>query len=88
MYDKWCQVLDTVPERENILLTEMEKQQTNEQLRLAFAEKANALSEYIEQRGTQLAEQSMRGQGTMEVGTLIIPTINGGAPLIRKRYTQ
>lgn len=66
----------------------MEKQQTNEQLRLAFAEKANALSEYIEQRGTQLAEQSMRGQGTMEVGTLIIPTINGGAPLIRKRYTQ
>ena len=70
MYDKWCKVLDTVPEREQKLAEEMEKQQMNEQLRLAFAEKANALGDYISQRQTELAEQSMRAHGTMEVGGL------------------
>ena len=52
-------------------MAEMEKQQTNEQLRLAFAEKANALSEYIQQRSTALAEQSMQALGTMEVSPSI-----------------
>ena len=67
MYDKWCKVLDTVPERENKLAEEMEKQQMNEQLRVAFAEKANALAEYIARRQDELADQSMRADGTMEV---------------------
>ena len=70
VYDKWCKVLDTVPERDAKLAEEMQKQQTNEELRLAFAEKANALSDYIQQRQTQLAEQSMRALGTMEVDLL------------------
>ena len=72
MYDKWCKVLDTVPEREDKLSKEMEKQQTNEQLRIAFAEKANALSDYIAQKDTELAEQTMHAQGTMEVYTLCL----------------
>ena len=67
MYDKWCNVLDTVPERERALSEEMTKQQTNEQLRVAFAEKANALSVYIQDRATELAERSMKALGTMEV---------------------
>lgn len=67
MYDKWCNVLDAVPAREEALAEEMQKQQTNEQLRLAFAEKANALSGYIQQRASELAEQSMKALGTMEV---------------------
>lgn len=66
VYDKWCKVLDTVPERDAALAEEMKKQQSNEELRLAFAEKANALSAYIHQRQTELAEQSMQGHGTME----------------------
>lgn len=62
-------MLDAVPVREETLAEEMRKQQTNEELRLAFAEKANALSDYIQQRGTELAEQSMKAHGTMEVGS-------------------
>lgn len=69
MYDKWCNVLDAVPAREESLAVEMQKQQTNEELRLAFAEKANALSVYIQQRASELAEQSMKALGTMEVGS-------------------
>ena len=67
VYDKWCNVLDAVPAREQSLAEEMEKQQMNEQLRLAFAERANALADYIQQRGSELAEQSMQALGTMEV---------------------
>ena len=67
MYDKWCKVLDTVPEREQKLADEMERQQANEELRVAFAEKANSLAEYISQRQGELAEQSMKALGTMEV---------------------
>ena len=67
MYDKWCKVLDTVPEREQKLADEMAKQQANEELRVAFAEKANALAEYISQRQSELADQSMKALGTMEV---------------------
>jgi actinin alpha len=66
VYDKWCNVLDAVPAREQSLAEEMEKQQMNEQLRLAFAERANALADYIQQRGSELAEQSMQALGTME----------------------
>ena len=73
MYDKWCKVLDTVPEREQKLADEMARQQSNEQLRVAFAEKANALSEYITQRQTELTEQSMKALGTMEVLPLSLP---------------
>ena len=67
VYDKWCKVLDTVPDREKLLTEEMMKQQTNEQLRVAFAEKANALAVYIQGRASELAEQSMKALGTMEV---------------------
>ena len=67
MYDKWCQVLDTVPEREASLGEELQKQQQNEQLRLEFADKANAAGAYIESRHTGLADLSMQGLGTMEV---------------------
>ena len=45
----------------------MERQQANEELRVAFAEKANSLAEYISQRQGELAEQSMKALGTMEV---------------------
>jgi Ca2+-binding EF-hand superfamily protein len=66
VYDKWCKVLDTVPEREQKLADEMARQQANEELRVAFAEKANSLAEYISQRQTELTEQSMKALGTME----------------------
>ncbi len=66
MYDKWCSVLDAVPQYESNLAVELEKQQGNEQLRVAFAEKANVIGAYIEERSTALSELSMEGKGTME----------------------
>ena len=72
MYDKWCKVLDTVPEREASLEEELQKQQQNEQLRLQFAEKANVAGAYIESKHTALADLSMQGLGTMEVCTCVV----------------
>ncbi|XP_064403007.1 alpha-actinin-1-like [Halichondria panicea] len=66
VYDKWCSVLDAVPQYEANLNVELEKQQGNEELRVAFAEKANVVGAYIEERSTALAELSMEGKGTME----------------------
>ena len=67
VYEKWCKVLDTVPAKEEGLAAELEKQQQNEQLRVQFAEKANAVGAYIDQRSAALAELSMGASGgTME----------------------
>ena len=67
VYDKWCQVLDTVPEREAAFEAELQKQQENEQLRVEFGEKANTVGAYIETKQAALADLSMQGLGTMEV---------------------
>lgn len=68
VYEKWCTVLDAVPQRDASLEEELQKQQNNEQLRVDFAEKANELGAYIESRSAALADLSMSGsQGsTME----------------------
>ena len=67
MYEKWCKVLDAVPDRDTALDVELQKQQQNEQLRVSFAEKANAVGAYIETKHTALADLSMQGMETMEV---------------------
>ncbi len=59
-------MLDAVPEYEGKLNTELEKQQANEALRVSFAEKANAVGAYIDERSAALSDLSMEGQGTME----------------------
>ena len=56
--------MDAVPAYDALLEAESEKQQNNEELRIAFAEKANSVGTYIEQRSAALAELSMQGQGT------------------------
>lgn len=67
VYEKWCKVLDTVPAKEEALAAELGKQQENEQLRVQFAEKANSVGAYIDQRSAALAELSMGASGgTME----------------------
>ena len=66
MYEKWCSVLDAVPARDATLEEELQKQQQNDQLRIQFAEKANALGAFIEEKHTALADLSMQGMGTME----------------------
>lgn len=66
VYEKWCSVLDAVPARDATLEEELQKQQQNDQLRIQFAEKANALGAFIEEKHTALADLSMQGMGTME----------------------
>ncbi len=67
MYAKWCAVLDAVPNREEQFAVEMQKQQQNEELRIVFAEKANAAGAYIEEKHTELSDLIMQGGATMEV---------------------
>lgn len=60
-------MLDTVPAKDQALEEELAKQQQNDQLRLDFAEKANTVGAYIDQRSAALAELSMGASGgTME----------------------
>ena len=59
-------MLDAVPERDNSLQSELERQQQNEQLRVQFAEIANEVGAYIVAKSSALAELSMQGQETME----------------------
>ena len=67
VYDKWCGVLDAVPSREAKLEQELQTQQKNEQLRVTFAEKANAIGAYIDNKHAALADVTMQGGTTMEV---------------------
>ena len=56
-----------MPAKDQALEEELAKQQQNDQLRVDFAEKANAVGEYIDQRNAALAELSMGASGgTME----------------------
>ena len=66
VYEKWCSVLDAVPACDATLEEELQKQQQNDQLRMQFAEKANELGAFIEEKHTALADLSMQGMGTME----------------------
>ena len=58
VYEKWCKVLEKVPQREAALENELQTQTYNEELRVQFAEKANAIGEYIEQKNQFLADVS------------------------------
>ena len=71
MYEKWCTVLDAVPEHDQRLEQELLKQQQNDELRVSFAEKANAVGAYIEAKQAALADLTMAAQGSMEVRKLL-----------------
>ena len=63
IYEKWCSILDQVPKRSDTFLEELNKQQRHEQLRIVFAEKANVVGAYIENKSSALADLSMNGKG-------------------------
>lgn len=63
IYEKWCSILDQVPKRSETYGEELNKQQRHEQLRIVFAEKANAFGGYIESKSGALADLSMNGKG-------------------------
>ena len=59
-------VRNLVPQRDRTLSDEMAKQQRNEKLRRAFAEKANTLGQWIENQLDAVAAITMQMKGSLE----------------------
>ncbi|KRY72104.1 Alpha-actinin, sarcomeric [Trichinella pseudospiralis] len=63
---KWQHMQVLVPNRDNQLQQEMNRQQSNDRLRRTFAEKANAVGPYLEQQLSQVATIALGGRGSLE----------------------
>lgn len=55
-----------IPRRDQLLSSETERQQTNERLRVQFAQMANQVGEWIEQRNSRMTDIGMNARGTLE----------------------
>lgn len=64
--NKWGEVKQLVPKRDQVLQTEMMRQQSNERLRRKFAEKANVVGPWIEHQIDAVLAAGMGMQGTLE----------------------
>ncbi|KRX81757.1 Alpha-actinin, sarcomeric [Trichinella nativa] len=63
---KWQHMQILVPNRDNQLQQEMNRQQSNDRLRRTFAEKANTVGPYLEQQLSQVATIALGGRGSLE----------------------
>ncbi|KAG8186293.1 hypothetical protein JTE90_007321 [Oedothorax gibbosus] len=63
---KWSDVKQMIPRRDQVLQTELMRQQSNERLRRKFAEKANAVGPWIERQMDSVAAIGMGMQGSLE----------------------
>jgi actinin alpha len=69
--NKWHEVKGLVPDRDTTLRNELMRQQNNERLRRAFAQKANVVGQWIERHLDAVATASMqRGKLEENVGRL------------------
>ncbi|XP_076367736.1 alpha-actinin-like isoform X2 [Tachypleus tridentatus] len=64
--EKWLEVKELVPKRDQVLETELLRQQSNERLRCKFAEKANVVGPWIEGQMDCVAALGMGMQGVLE----------------------
>lgn len=64
--NKWTDVKQLVPKRDQVLQTELMRQQSNERLRRKFAEKANVVGPWIERQMDAVAAIGMGMQGSLE----------------------
>lgn len=62
---KWHEVKQLVPDRDMVLRNELMRQQNNERLRRAFAQKANVVGQWIERHLDAVATASMQ-RGKLE----------------------
>lgn len=72
---KWQEVLELIPKRDSLLNEETKRQQNNERLRLQFAQNANHVGTWIEQRHSQVTDTSMQGRGTLEDSLKVLRTL-------------
>ncbi|XP_057315716.1 alpha-actinin-like [Hydractinia symbiolongicarpus] len=63
---KWDEIMTLIPKRDQLLSDETERQQTNERLRVQFAQMANQVGEWIEQRNSRMIDIGMNARGTLE----------------------
>ncbi|XP_076319488.1 alpha-actinin-like isoform X1 [Tachypleus tridentatus] len=66
LIQKWSEVRELVPQRDQVLETELLRQQSNERLRCKFAERANVVGPWIESQMDSVAALGMGMQGTLE----------------------
>lgn len=64
--NKWGDVRQLVPQRDNVLSNEMAKQQRNERLRREFAQKANVVGPWIETQLDAVASITIQMKGSLE----------------------
>jgi len=63
--NKWHEVKQLAPDRDTVLRNELMRQQNNERLRRAFAQKANVVGQWIERHLDAVATASMQ-KGKLE----------------------
>lgn len=64
--NKWAEVRDLVPRRDQTLQQEMMRQQNNERLRRQFAAKANVVGQWIEAQLDAVASIGVQMRGSLE----------------------
>ena len=60
------EVLELIPKRDSKLSAETVRQQTNERLRVQFAQMANQVGEWIKQRTSKMRDIGMNARGSLE----------------------
>ncbi|XP_063794000.1 alpha-actinin-4 isoform X2 [Pseudophryne corroboree] len=63
---KWDKVQQLVPKRDNALKGEQDKQQSNERLRLQFANQANVVGPWIQSKMEEIGRIAIEMHGTLE----------------------
>jgi len=66
LQEKWGEILDLIPKRDSMLENETTRQQNNERLRVQFAQMANRVGQWIQQRQSRMIDIGMNAVGTLE----------------------
>lgn len=69
LQNKWHEVQKLVPLRDQTLQKEATKQQSNDKLRMLFAQKANVVGPWIERQHDSISQITMNMQGTLFTNT-------------------
>lgn len=73
---KWSEILELIPRRDQMLENEVSVQQKNERLRLQFAQMANQVGEWVNQRMERIKNIGMNATGTLENQLQELRTLN------------
>jgi len=66
LQQKWGEILQLIPQRDQKLSDETSRQQNNERLRVQFAQMANQVGEWVNQRSKRLVDIGMNATGSLE----------------------